>query len=337
MRAAVFFATAISLWRDRAAFALAFILPAAIFAIFSLVFSSAAGGDMKIRLALLAGADGVSQRLAEDLGKTKEIGEIIKAETPEAVGALVRSGRADVGYVLEFPRDAPGPVFTLYADQTRGGAALVAESALARLAPRSDSALKATSKRVVVNPVNADAPMAAYFAAGVAMLFLFLSGFQSALTLLEERDAGVLERVAAGPAGLAAAIDGKFLFIALQGLLQIGVILAAAAILFRVDLTFAPDALFLAAVAGAVAAAGVSIAVTALCRSTRQAHAIGAVFSLVAAALGGSMAPRFLMPEAIQKIGGATPNALGIDAFGAALWTGGGLEAAAGPAGLLLL
>jgi ABC-2 type transport system permease protein len=163
------------------------------------------------------------------------------------------------------------------------------------------------------------------------MLFLFLSGFQSALTLLEERDAGVMERVAAGPAGVAAAIDGKFAFIVVQGLAQVGVILATAALLFGVDVGHAPAALAAAAVAAALAAAGVTIAITALCRSRAQAHAIGTVFSLVAAAIGGSMAPKFLMPESVRQLGAWTPNALGIDAFGAALWTGGGLAAAAAP------
>lgn len=332
----MFRATALGLWRDRAAFALAFILPAAIFAIFSLVFSSAAGGDMKIRLALMAGPDGVSQKLARDLAKAPEIGAILPAATPEALVTLVRNGRADVGYRFDFPRAASAPVFTLYADATRGGAAIVAEGALARLAPRSDAALKATTLKVTVNPVNARAPMAAYFAAGVAMLFLFLSGFQSALTLLEERDAGVMERVASGPAGVASAIDGKFAFIVLQGLAQIAVILATAALAFRVDVGHAPGALALAAFAAAVAAAGVTVAVTALCRSRAQAHAVGTVFSLVTAAIGGSMAPKFLMPDAVQTVGAWTPNALGIDAFAASLWTGGGIAAAATPAALLV-
>lgn len=336
MRLAILKATALGLWRDRAAFALAFILPAAIFSIFSLVFSSAAGGDMKVSLALMAGDDVVSESLADDLAKAPEISVVIPATSPDELAALVRSGEADVGYRIEFPDGASAPAFTIYADATRGGAAIVAEGALARLEPRPDDAPKPTTARVTVNPVNAAAPMAAYFAAGVAMLFLFLSGFQSALTLLEERDAGVMERVAAGPAGVASAIDGKFAFIVLQGLAQIGVILATAALLFGVDLGHAPAALAIAAFAAAFCAAGVALAVTALCRSRAQAHAIGTVFSLVAAAIGGSMAPRFLMPESVRQFGAWTPNAQGIDAFAASLWTGGGLSAAAAPAAVLV-
>lgn len=335
MRLAIFKATALGLWRDRAAFALAFILPAAIFSIFSLVFSSAAGGDMKITLALMTDDSSISESLAGKLEKAPEISAILPAGSADELASLVREGGADVGYRIEFPDGAEAPTFTLYADATRGGAAVVAEGALARLEPRAEDAPAPTTARVTVNPVNANAPMAAYFAAGVAMLFLFLSGFQSALTLLEERDAGVMERVASGPAGVGAAIDGKFIFIALQGLAQIGVILATAAILFGVDLGHDLAALGIAAASAAIAAAGVTIAVTALCRSRAQAHAIGTVFSLVAAAIGGSMAPNFLMPEAVRTVGAWTPNGLGIDAFAASLWTGGGLSAAATPAALL--
>lgn len=336
MRLAMLRAAVLGLVRDRAAFALAFVLPAAIFVIFSLVFSSAAGGDMKIRLAVLAEKDAVSQRLAKGLAAAPEVRALLPAQSPEEIARLVRDGRADAGYALAFPAGASAPAFTLYTDATRGGAALVAESALARLAPRSDEAKAATATRVTVNPVNADAPMAAYFAAGVAMLFLFLSGFQAAGTLLEERDHGVMERIAAGPAGVSPAVDGKFLFIALQGLAQIAVILATAALVFGVDLGFAPFALALVAVAAAIAAAGLTLAVTTLCRSRAQAHATGTVVALVCAALGGSMAPRFLMPEAVRRLGDWTPNALGIDGFGAALWSGGGIAAAAFPAGVLL-
>lgn len=335
MRTAVFHAMALSLWRDRAAFALAFILPAAIFAIFSLVFSSAAGGDMKIRLALLHAEDGVSRRLADGLAKSPEIVEIVRATSDAEISAALRLGRADAGIAIDFPSGAPAPTFRLYVDATRGGAAVVAESALSRLAPRTGAAAQAKAERVMVNPVNAGAPMAAYFAAGVAMLFLFLSGFQSALTLLEERDGGVMERVAAGPAGIAAAVDGKFFFIWLQGVAQVSVILAAAALLFGVDLGHAPFALGLATIAAALCAAGVTLAVTTLCGSRAQAHATGTVFSLVTAALGGSMAPKFLMPQEIQTLGAATPNALGIDAFSASLWTGGGVEAATTPVAVL--
>jgi ABC-2 type transport system permease protein len=337
MRRAIFRAMTLTLFRDRAALALAFALPAVIYSIFALVFSSAAGGDMTIRLALLTTGDDIGLELASGLKSSSRIAEIVPASDPHELREAVRSGRADVGIEIESLSDQSAPTIRFVTDATRGGAALIAESVLAGLAPRAEEETP-TVERHLVNPVNNAAPMAAYFAAGVAMLFLLLSGFQSALSLHEECDAGVLDRVSVGPAGVGAAIDGKFLFIIVQGLAQTAVILIVAAVGFGVNLAQAPGALLLAAFAASVAASGLTLAVTTLCRSRAQAHAVGTVFSLISAAIGGSMAPKFLMPSEMRSIGGWSPNALGIDAFAASLWTGGGVAAAAAPIfGLLCL
>lgn len=336
MKVAVLQAMALTLWRDRAALSLAFFLPAVIYAIFALVFSSAAGGQMKIRLAVFAQEDEISQELLEGVKTAPEISSIILAASAAESEAAVRDGRADAGVAIAFDEDREAPVIVFYSDATREGAAIVAESVMRQLAP-SDEVDAADVSRLIINPVNSAAPMQAYFAAGVAMLFLLLSGFQSALSLFEERNSGVLERVAAGPAGIAAVIDGKFIFIVLQGILQTAIILLTAAVFFNVSLGFAPGSLFLAAFAAAIAAAGVTLGLSTLCRSRAQAHAAGTVISLISAALGGSMAPKFLMPVHIQSIGAATPNALGIDAFSSALWKGGGVAAALTPATILIL
>jgi ABC-2 type transport system permease protein len=179
-------------------------------------------------------------------------------------------------------------------------------------------------------------PMAAYYAAGVIMLFLFLSGLQTALSLIDERDLGILERVAAGPIGIRGLIDGKFVFLIVQGLTQAVLILAAAAVFFDVRVFDRPIELIGALVVSAITAAGLALAIVAMCRSREQAHALGTAIVLVMAALGGSMAPRFLMPPEIQTLGALTPTAWGIDALSAALWRGGGLDLITLPFALLI-
>jgi ABC-2 type transport system permease protein len=66
---------------------------------------------------------------------------------------------------------------------------------------------------------------------------------------------------------------------------------------------------------------------------------------LVLAAVGGSMAPRFLMPAWLQNLGWFTPHAWVIDAYQAVLWRDAGIAAvykawlvlaAVGAAGLLV-
>ncbi|MGF1545297.1 MAG: ABC transporter permease [Parvularculaceae bacterium] len=337
MRLAVFEAMLTTLWRDRPAFVLTFVLPPTIFAIFALAFSGAAGGDLKVNLAIAAGPDDLSQELAETLAASPEAQRVVRVDGADALREAVRSGVADAGGdIARAAEDAP-PRFVIYEDATRAAAALAAEKALARLAPAADEDAYAGAalSRERVNPANRDAPMAAYYVAGVAMLFLFLSGFQSALTLIEERDAGLMERIAAGPGGAGRVVDGKFAFILCQGAVQSLIIVATAWAFFGVEFGFAPHVLAAALLAAAFAAAGLTLGVTCLCRSKAQAHAVGVILSLVLAALGGSMAPAFLMPDGVRALGATTPNALGVEAFGAALWRGGGFAAAAAPIGLL--
>ena len=69
-------------------------------------------------------------------------------------------------------------------------------------------------------------------------------------------------------------------------------------------------------------AAGLALALTAACRSREQAQPLTTFVVLLLAALGGSMAPRFLMPEAFRDLGWITPHAWAIEAYQAVIWRG---------------
>ena len=344
MRRAVFRAAALTLWRDKPALALTFLLPPLIFTIFALVFASATGGDISIRLGVYADDSDLSQELVATLEEAPEITTLVRAPSREELKSIVQTGDISAGIEIIRYEDDPVPDFRLYKAATRQAAALTAEKALSRLRPEDEEvdlesedeiAREPVLEGTFVNPVNADVPMAAYYAAGVSVFFLLLSGFQTALSVIEERDAGVGHRLMASKAGLGPMIDGKFLFITAQGVVQSVVILAAAALLFNVTITFAPLSLIMAVFGTSLASAGVVLSVTMLCRSRAQAHAVGAILSLVLACIGGSMAPSFLMPAYMQTIGGATPIGLGIETYSISLWRGGGFMEAWPPALLL--
>ena len=332
MRVTVFTASARTFWRDRSAMALALILPPLIYLVFAQVFGSAGAGDIDIRLALYRDDGALLDRLETRLGEHDQIAALVAAASPEDAANLVRTGAADAGVAILSNGPGKAPSFTLYTAGVRKAAGLVAEQALASLRPAADqdATSGASFTRASVEAVNEAAAANAYYAAGVSMLFVFLAGFQSALTLFDERAAGVYERFAARPGAVGAAIDGKTLFIAAQGLLQIAVIFLVAGAM-GVNLFHAPLMLLASAVIVSLSASGLIMGLTALCRSRGQAHALGIVATLLFAAIGGSMAPRFLMPEAAQRIGALTPNGLGIDVFAASLWTGAGWQSAATP------
>ena len=57
-----------------------------------------------------------------------------------------------------------------------------------------------------------------------------------------------------------------------------------------------------------------------LCRTRAQLNGLAAVVILIMSALGGSMFPRFLMSEQLQRVGLATFNAWALDGYQKVFW-----------------
>jgi len=201
----------------------------------------------------------------------------------------------------------------------------------------AESFLESLVEREAVTGAGLARSHVAYYAGAVAVLFLLFSAVHGALSMLEERDAGILDRLLAGPGGMGAVVGGKMLFLVVQGVVQVSVIFVVAWALYGVDLPGHVAGYLLVTLAASVAAAGLALALTAACGTRRQAQALANIAILIVSAVGGSMVPRFFMPPLLQKLGWLTPTTWAVEAYTSLFWRGEGVAAVLRPVGLLLL
>lgn len=393
MSGAVFRAMLLGLVRDRGALAMSFVLPAAMFLVLAMIFASATGEELRLKLAVADEVDDeTSRRLVQALRADDSLesvgGDLLAADR---VRELVRRGTADVGLIVRADgRDlgdlggfGPAPL-VIVSDPVRGVAAPMLAGQVQRayfealpdvalsgvvglledqfleleevqrddlaegFAELREESMAATergessgwgfqdlSETQEVAGVGGRVNHVAYYAGAVAILFVLFSAANGAISLLEERESGIVDRVLAGPGRSAVLIHGKFLFLTAQGFVQIGVIFVMAWLVYGVDLPSNLLPWSVITLATGAAAAGIGLVVATACRTPRQAQTFANVAILLASALGGSMVPRFLMPEVLQDLGWITPNTWAIEAYASVFWLDEGWSRLPLPLGVL--
>lgn len=160
-----------------------------------------------------------------------------------------------------------------------------------------------------------------FYAAGVGVMFLLFASVAGAGgALLEEAEAGTLERLLSTNMGLTTLLAGKWIFIALGGLAQLTVMFVWGALVFGLPLFSHLPGFFVMTVVTAGAAAALGLVLATLARSREQLSGFSTILVLTMSALGGSMFPRFLMSEGMQKVGLLTFNAWAIDGYLKVFW-----------------
>lgn len=163
-------------------------------------------------------------------------------------------------------------------------------------------------------------PKIAMYAAGIAVMFLLFSATGAGGSLLEEYEAGTLDRLLASQLTITQLLTGKWLFITGLGIVQLTVMFVWAQLAFGVDLSghlhgFAAMTVFTAA-----ATASVALCLAASCRSRTQLNGVSIVLILTMSALGGSMVPRYIMSDEMRRWGQWTFNAWALDGFKKVFW-----------------
>ena len=163
-------------------------------------------------------------------------------------------------------------------------------------------------------------PTVAIFAAGLGVMFLLFSAAGAGGALIEEVESGTLDRVLSTRVTMTQLLLGKMFYLSTVAVAQLTVMFVWGELFFGLELHRHLPGFFVMAVVTALAASAFGLVLAALSRTRMQLVALSNLLILVMSALGGSMFPRYLLSEAVQKVGLITLNAWAIDGFMKVFW-----------------
>lgn len=173
----------------------------------------------------------------------------------------------------------------------------------------------------VMRTDNRRGSLISFYAAGIGVMFLLFSSVAAAGgSLLDEAEAGTLERLLSTNIGMTGVLIGKWVFIALVGFAQLTIMFLWGRLVFGLPLFSHLPGFVVMTAATTAAAAALGLVLATLARTRAQLSGFSTILILTMSALGGSMFPRFLMSEGMQKAGLMTFNAWALDGYLKVFW-----------------
>jgi ABC-2 type transport system permease protein len=172
----------------------------------------------------------------------------------------------------------------------------------------------------VMQPGQGSTATVSFYAAGIGVMFLLFSSAGAGGALLDEEETGTLGRLIGSRAGMTGVLAGKWLFVAITGVLQLTLMFTWGAVVFGLPLLDHLPGFAVMSIVTAAAAAGFGMLLATLCRSRAQLSGISTIVILSMSAVGGSMFPRFLMSDTMQTMGLVTFNAWALDGYIKVFW-----------------
>src|SRR6266536_3434034 len=354
--------------RDRSAVLIGIVVPLGLAFIFNAIFSGISGGSNVISLGVVDADHGVASQqftgqVLEAVGRSGLITIHTEPTVPRARALAARgtlaavivipagfSARVQAGQPasLQIIGNADAPVSTQVArsiaesyaaDLNRirlSVATVAAANPGAALPPARIRALAAAAAAatapVAVRDVSAqtrELDQKSFFAAGMAVFFLFFTVQFGVSSLLEERNNGTLARLLAAPVTRSSILGGKLLTSFLLGVISMAVLVVATTALFGASWGD-PLGVAVLIVAGVLSAMGIMALVATFARNAEQAGNWQAIVAVILGLLGGTFFPVSQAPGVLSKLTFIAPQAWFLRGLGDL--RGGGLEAVWPPA-----
>jgi ABC-2 type transport system permease protein len=173
----------------------------------------------------------------------------------------------------------------------------------------------------VMRTDNRRGSLISFYAAGIGVMFLLFSAVGGAGgVLLDEAESGTLDRLLSTNLGMTGLLVGKWILLALIACAQLTVMFLWGRFVFGLPLFSHLPGFAVMTVATASAGAALGLVLATLAKTRAQLQGFSTILILTMSALGGSMFPRFLMSETMQKIGLFTFNAWALDGYLKVFW-----------------
>jgi ABC-2 type transport system permease protein len=154
-----------------------------------------------------------------------------------------------------------------------------------------------------------------YFAASIAVVFLFIGAGLGMRSLMLERSAGTLVRMAAAPIRPFTIVLAKMLAIFVTGLTSILVVWGVTAAVFGAQWG-APLGVVLMCLGSTLAMCGLGAFMTSLAKDEQAAFGVALIVGLFLSLLGGNLLPAGALPPFLQTLSLGTPNGWALVGFG---------------------
>lgn len=327
--------------RDRSAFIIGIVAPLALAFIFNLVFGGAAtGGGLGLEFGLVD-EDGseTSSSFAEVLTEIEAEGVITlfvydnRAVASEAIdsgeidafyalpvglgSAVTSGGTATIDIVGDIDAPTSTRIAESIADQfaTGVGAAQLAVATTAAVDPGALQRLDDDPSEAVFSYRLEDVSVATrqldsstFFAAGMAVFFLFFTVQFGVAGILEEERQGTLARLLAAPIGRTTVVIGKAILSFVLGVVSMGVLIFATGSLMGASWG-APLGVVLLVIAGVLAAIGIMGLISAVARTPEGAGNLGSIIAVILGMLGGTFFPVGQGSDVLSSLTLVTPHA----------------------------
>ncbi len=329
--------------RDRSALLMAIVLPFGLAFIFSQILGGISQDSVTFKYAVVDQDGGsISQAFSGDVLKSLQeqgVVSLVEAASEEEGRELAQDGTVSATFVfpngfsaavetgesseIEVIGNVEGPIGTLVANSIANSFASRLTATQVAIATVADENTKpaefadlAAAATQIPNPVSVidvtttkkELDVQTFFAAGVAVFFLFFTVQFGIASLLDERREGTMSRLQAAPIPRLSILIGKLLTSFLLGVVSMGVLVVTTSFLLGAEWGN-PAGVTILIFVGVLAAMAVMALIATIAKSAEQAGNLGAMVALILGMLGGSFFPVAQAGGLIEKISLLTPHA----------------------------